>query len=866
MSRNVTVTVIENVLEADTWDIVETDDILKFCRSRFPEWPVTARIYERQVAECFDVTPRDEHEVQALSEKEGPFFIVVYPHGPVAIIVAVVAVATAAAVAYLLMPKIPNATERNIQQSSGNNELAERVNTQRINGRIPDIFGQVRSTPDLVMTPYKLFEANVEQEIAYMCIGKGEYAVSDIRDDDTLISDIQGASVEVYAPYTSPRTGDAPQLRIGSAIDASLKTVHRLTAVNGQTLRAPNADVVRTDNGVSFEYPNVIRLNAFYGGGMDRRFDIFAPGQVITLTRAVRTGTRASDGTPITVNLNGTYTIVSASAYSLTLQTPSQVNPAWNNLQAMTDEKTPLGSVAIEDNIDKNIGSFIIDRADTNELLLNFVALNGLYKDNGERQYKIDINVNIGVTPVDAAGAATGPEQIFTTTIVGSSASRDMRAQTRRIYFNPAIGRCRVRAWRTTNTDYAFEGSVVDEIKWRDCYALASPGRNSFGNVTTVFSKTMATAGALAVKERKLNMLVTRKLPLRIAGTSDFTTELSATRNAADIISFICMDRKIGNRPKSQIDFDNIYQTINQVQTYFGTADAVRFDYTFDKDNLSFEETLSTIASSVFCTAYRRGNTIKLSFEKETELSTLLLNHRNKIPGSETRTVNFGLVGDNDGVEYEYVSPEDDAIVTMYLPADQSARNPKKVQSVGVRSKLKAHFHANRIWNKIRYQNMTVECEVTQEAAVLVHMDRVLIADNTRPDTYDGEVVEQNGLVLTLSQPLPDENISINYSFLVQHIDGSVETLNIVTRTSQYSIQLANAPRLPLATDDKLFAKATYWLVRKTEKRPTAFLLTEKDTSDNFTFTIKAMNYDARYYANDSDFTNGVVDGDGNPV
>ena len=376
----------------------------------------------------------------------------------------------------------------------------------------------------------------------------------------------------------------------------------------------------------------------------------------------------------------------------------------------------------------------------------------------------------------------------------------------------------------------------------------------------------MATAGALAVKERKLNMLVTRKLPLRIAGTSDFTTELSATRHAADIISFVCMDRKIGNRPKAQIDFDNIYQTINQVQTYFGTADAVRFDYTFDKDNLSFEETLSTIASSVFCTAYRRGNTIKLSFEKETDLSTLLLNHRNKIPGSETRTVNFGLVGDNDGVEYEYVSPEDDAIVTMYLPADQSARNPKKVQSVGVRSKLKAHFHANRIWNKIRYQNMTVECEVTQEAAVLVHMDRVLIADNTRPDTYDGEVVEQNGLVLTLSQPLPNENISINYSFLVQHIDGSVETLNIVGRTSQYSIQLADAPRLPLATNDKLFAKATYWLVRKNEKRPTAFLLTEKDTSDNFTFTVKAMNYDARYYANDSDFKNGIVDGEGNPV
>lgn len=866
MSRNVTVTVIENILEADSWEIVETADILEFCRSRFPEWPVTARIYERQVAECFDVTPRDEHEVKALSEKEGPFFIVVYPHGPVAVVVAVVAVATAAAVAYLLTPRIPNAAARNVHQSSGNNELAERLNTQRINGRVPDIFGQVRSTPDLIMTPYKLFEANVEQEIAYLCIGKGEYDVSDIRDDDTLISNIQGASVEIYAPHTSPRTGDAPQLRVGAPIDASLKTVHRLTAVNGQTLRAPNADVVRADNGVSFTHPNIITLSTNQGRDMDRRFDVFAPGQVVTLRRAVRTGTRASNGTPITVNLNGTYTVDTPYTYSLLLQSPASVNSDWSDLQHMVDDETPEGAIAVEDNINKEVGPFIIDRPDTNELLLNFVALNGLYKDNGKQQQKIDVEISIGVRPVNAAGAPTGPEQVYTTTIEGSSASRDMRAQTRRIYFNPAIGRCRVRCWRVTNTDYSFDGTVVDEIKWRDCYALAAPGRNAFGNVTTVFSKTMATTGALAVKNRKLNMKVTRKLPHRIPGTSDFTTELTPTRQAAEIISHICMDPKIGNRPKSQIDFDNIYQTLAEVRGYFGTEAATRFDYTFDKDNLSFEETLSAIASAVFCTAYRRGNTIKLSFEKETDLSTLLLNHRNKIPGSETRTVNFGHFSDNDGVEYEYVSPHDDAILTMYLPSDQSAKNPKKVQSIGVRSQLTAHFHANRIWNKLQHQNMTVECETTQEAAVLVHMDRVLIADNTRPDTYDGEVVEQNGLVLTLSQPLPAVDLGMDYSFLVQHVDGSVETLGIVTRTSDYSIRLATAPRLPLATDDKLFARATYWFVRKNEKRPTAFLLTEKDTSDSFTFRLKAINYDARYYANDSDFKNGVVDANGDPL
>ena len=161
---------------------------------------------------------------------------------------------------------------------------------------------------------------------------------------------------------------------------------------------------------------------------------------------------------------------------------------------------------------------------------------------------------------------------------------------------------------------------------------------------------------------------------------------------------------------------------------------------------------------------------------------------------------------------------------------------------------------------------MTVECEVTQEASVLVHMDRVLIADNTRPDTFDGDVTAQDGLVVTLSQQLPDVNLAADYYFFVQHIDGSVERINIVTRTSPYSVQLATAPRLPLATADELFARATYWFVKKDEPRPTAFIVTEKETSDNFTFKVQAMNYDARYYSNDADFKNGIVDGDGNPV
>src|SRR5690606_13800161 len=112
---------------------------------------------------------------------------------------------------------------------------------------------------------------------------------------------------------------------------------------------------------------------------------------------------------------------------------------------------------------------------------------------------------------------------------------------------------------------------------------------------------------------------------------------------------------------------------------------------------------------AAFCTAYRRGNIINLSFERETTDSVLLFNHRNKLPGSETRTVRFGNADNFDGVAYSYIDPEDDAIITRYLPDDQSAINPQDVESIGVRTHLQAYWLASRIWNTIRYQNTVTE-------------------------------------------------------------------------------------------------------------------------------------------------------------
>ena len=957
-----TVTLALNPLDPETWTKHETNDVREFLINEFAEWPSTARIYNEQVSSATDVTPSCEAEIDRLGELNGPFFVVVYPADPITIIYAIVAIVVVAAVV-MAAQQPPMPTLRNTQSQSPNNELSERSNKPRPNGRIPDIFGTVRSTPDLIGVPYKIFENNEEVEYAYMCIGRGSYAVSDIRDDTTLSSDIAGTSVEIYAPFTSPNSGHSPQLRIGSAISTPVLNVVRSNAVNGQVLRAPNDQNIKGTNNIRFVYPNEIQTSAFdftdkFGAGdvltisgasesssyasetqtiiasSDGSFKfsiasstlppLYAAGKEIQLTGALFSATDPDGFWSTSYDLSGFYTIASVNLITVppdgettftttyfcrvVLTSPASINPSWASANGVTSKdvgvRIPNGvtlfdlsgiytilsvssgiialsspaavngawatigttaylSPTLSTSGSKWVGSFVLDSANLSQIYSNFVALNGLYKDDGKNQQRFDVTVEIEVTPINADGSARGGAEAFQATLQGSATYRSTRAVT--LMADPTFtGLCRVRARRVTPSDLAFEGSVVDEIKWRDVYGVAPVAESHFGNVTTVQSITYATAGALALKERKLNMLVTRKIPLHISG-STFTTELYATNKADEIISAICLDSRIGNRQAAELDFASIYGAIAEARSYFGNNAAGEFSYTFDSNNLSFEETVKAIADAVFCTAYRRGNIIKLSFEKETDDSTLLFNHRNKVPGSEARTIRFGNQDNSDGVSFQYVDPDDDALVTYYIPEDRSAVNPKEVESLGVRSKLQAYFHAWRLWNKIQFQNVITEFTATQEADLLVKNDRVLVADNTRPDTQDGEVISQNVLQLTLSQNVNMSQYA-GYSIFLQHTDGMIESMPVTAGATARQVVLSRAPRLPLALDDDLYARATFILVGNTEPRENAFLVSEKSSQSNFTSVVRAVNYDARYYGNDKDFINGIINANGDYV
>jgi hypothetical protein len=843
-------------LSLDKWYTAETEDIRQYLMNYFEGYfPETAKIYHEEISESAEVTPKCEEDVDRLATLNGNLFVIVYPAGPIAITLGVViAVIAVAAVAFLIQPTIPNSQSQNNNSSpSPNNKLSDRDNQPRINQRIPDIYGGVRSTPDLISLPYRVYENNREVEIAYMCIGRGDYEVSKIRDGESLINNIGGASVSVYPPNTSPNNG-TPSIQIGDAIDDSVIAVIRVNEVNGQTLIAPNKSTVNAgavrgvgdQQGSQFGNPQSGNKWRFRNNVSFDWSEYFSIGDLISISGSSYVVGGVNGGNAF--DLDGDYSVLEVYNEDLVVEDANIVNPNWDFVnQAPIDETgySPLVARLEEQVI---LGPFFLDFVDSEEVFINLVAVNGLYKDNGTNQFSVDVTIRIEVTPADQNGNNNGTPETFNHTLTGSSSTTDQRALTIKVV--PSfMGRSNVRVWRVSDTDRDFTGSVVDEVKIRDLYSVKNITQDNFGDITTIHSRTIATSEALAIKSRKLNCEVIRKVPIRTTGV-EFSNNLVATKRVSDIISAVCLDKYIGNRNINELDLEGIYNTVDTIETYFNSSEPVEFCHTFDSDNLSFEETISLIAENVFCTAYRQGNQIKLKSETLDSQNILLFNHRNKIPNSETRTITFGNQDNHDGVELDYASPDDGVTETYFIPSDKSSVNPKKVETIGTRNFKQAYLHAWRIWNKIQYQNKTIEFETTQESAILVLKDRVLVSDNTRPDTQDGEVVLKEGLLLTLSQNINFDEQS-TYTIFLQNPDGSIESVPITETAQRDQVTLNFEPTFGLSLDLDNYARTTFIIVKDQPNLSEQFMIVEKDAKSHFDYSISAINYSDLYYQQD---------------
>lgn len=819
------------------------DNVSGLIIKALPEgWSWSYRIYHEI---CGDVTPvdGDRESFDRLSNLEGFFTLIKYPSDGISAIalvwIAINTAITAAAVYGLvslikyLTPKPPQPTIRGNRRNSSNNSLSERTNDAAEPGaRIPDIFGEELSYPTLLGAPYIVYESNGSQrEYSYMVVSRGLCEVSNLKDGANPLSGVTGYGAKVFGPDTSPNSGD-PFYVEGEDFTEPVSVRIKSNDIVGQLLVPENAATVNSS--IICEYPDTVYVSLTEENV--RFSDVFENGDTVTLTMGDITYNT------YTLNLSGTYDILTVSPTELVLSNPAAVNPDWNDLQFFPSGRSADTEATISRSDAGWIGPFILDEEHLTDIYLNLQAPQGLYKDDGKNQIKVDVTVELEATPLTAAFGPSGPAQTFTATVFGSAVNQDMTGATLRAV--PTIGgRQSVRIRRVTPTDKEFSGAVVDKVFTESLYA-GYPGPDNFGNMTTIQLSVRATNGAVAVKERKFNCKAIRKIS-KWDGAS-YSEELTASTDAAEIIIAVARDPYIGRLDDDEIDPDSILTAAAEVKEYLDEIPA-EFNYTFDSMDLTFDDTVTIIANAAFSKPGRPLGKLTIMPDLAVSQAKVLFNHRNIIPESYAKTVRFGKSREADGVETFYKSLENGEEQRQVMPESVTPYNPSRVELPGIKRPEQVISLLGRAYNKLFYSNQTVEFESGGEAVNLFPGDKILVSRQESPVIIEGELRDVNGNILTLSQPCtldPEEN----YIVFLQNPAGLVESVPVISQISEQVISIA----APLGFDLELAnvggINTTYKIVKEIETSNDLYVISSTERESFFKTKITAIKYDPRLY------------------
>jgi len=147
------------------------------------------------------------------------------------VITALVSAAVSYLVGYLMRPK-----QRNKFSSPAYSVNIEQ-NAARLGGTVPVIYGRVLALPDIASQPYSEFVNNNERVSMILCLGMGEFIVSDIFVGESRISDYPAGSI---AAYIYPPGAHQQKLGVIEEETGVIEDCFTVPESTGVELSAPN--------------------------------------------------------------------------------------------------------------------------------------------------------------------------------------------------------------------------------------------------------------------------------------------------------------------------------------------------------------------------------------------------------------------------------------------------------------------------------------------------------------------------------------------------------------------------------------------------------------------------------------------------
>ncbi|AUR89965.1 TMhelix containing protein [Vibrio phage 1.135.O._10N.222.54.B6] len=829
------------------------------------------------------------------------------------IIGAVVAAVVGAVAVIALTPKPEAPATSNRTQESATNSLGARTNEFNIGGRIDDIWGRVNNhVPRLLQVPHFRFVDNVETENFALYISQGKVAIDNVRDGQTEFSSLPNGQFNAWWPGGNPNNGASPDLTIGSAINRTLVNVTQSRELQSAELLPPNdlyvggtpiwrvtsngtvgtitlsnPDEVETDltehfsvgsDAVLFECTvlyNTIATNLYYdngGTGTPQSFDLFGGVNAIDGTYEITGVTESS----VTLDVSGKgwqsytdkplltdfYEFQRQSGFSSSTEDSQINNGQWYADELLTDPITVTSAETKVPNIGQAFNSAIgpikiKDFSDT--ISFNFVADNGFYKYVKNTETEIDATIEVRILQTDSSGNVTGLETIMDVPFSTNTSSKTRQSAITFDIANPydyGVVYCR----RTTNRDKDDDVQNVDKVFWRDLYFYDEIGTQDYGNVTVAQVVIPSSIAAQGVKERQVNMDVTRYIEPYI-GNGSFGPE-SPVETVAEVVTALSLDQLNGRLTLDEIDADLFLDVQSQLISYYGDAGIVKVGYDIDSTKLRFQEIFSLFWDAVRCNAYSQGAVYRVYPNIARTTPSKQFTHRNKIIGTDTKERLYDV--EYDGVELTYRSNATGQFETVIKHVNGvDSVNRLKVELSGATQAIQAETRANYELNKIKYQKYNFTFEADGIARLTVPGERVTNVDQTRIvkrenntnvyNIYDGLVVSIDGLICELSQPVTFEDGETHSIRFTNKKGELLEAIGCSKGATDYHVILESTPSESVYTGWKL-EKTNFTFAPDKERDGMDILILgtkAKQSKGLKTRQLTAINYSPLYYQGD---------------
>ena len=788
------------------------------------------KIYIDEIGDDTDVT----EDFDALQE-DATFYVVESPGGGVVKSVFSLVGKVLNPILKLFTPSTQAAAAPNQQGASPNNSLTDRTNKSRPYQRTYDICGTVQCISNDLMTVYRKYDANGNViEFGYYDVGRGplDTPASGITDGDTRLSEITGSSAAVYGPFTSPNSG-SPQVMVGNPITEGLYVTASSNEVDGAELKAAN-DLTANIGDVA-TVSRVGNVATIVDQTGDSRFnDYMKVGDAIELID-IKTSSYV---------LSGIYTVTSISAVDVSFTVVGTVNP-WLGITTSVpllpgDNSTtgPYNKVAVSWS-----NWFTMDKIKATRVLANFGAQSGMYKDDGNKKSSASVTIRLEYQALDVNGSPIGPVYSADGTVSGRSSDQTGVSIVGAL---PTPSAFRARARRVTNKDLEFEGQVIDDVSFDNLYAQIPDTTPNYGNRTTVHTARRQTPRATSIKAPKLALIVTERL-YKYLGNGVFDTVLTNNTQAVQSLIRLLRDPVCGGLNLTASNMDRLLAVQAEVESYFGSAQAGQFCYTFDSFDVTMQDIINTVAEAIFCRAYREGSSILLDFDRPRMGPEMVFTHRSKAPG-EKWTRAFNTRDRYDSLKFSYIDPATNTKETITIPADGGLKT-ETYDSKGIRNYKQAYWAAYRRYQRNLLNRVSVEFAALEEGVFARPGRAISVVKGSRVSPFDGYVVAVDGLTVVLSQNV-EFTPGQEHSLVLKRRDGSVQSVGVTPGANNRTVIMTSAPQEAIYTGNEAL-KTEFSFGSEDRHNAQMMVVSTVEPGSDRTVRITGYNYTDDYYAYD---------------